>query len=98
MLDEDDILEAIYLDREQGILACRSAEEKQVSDEVKLRGYEEKLRKTVEQIHSEKLRNKINDLIDHTLEDLLYKDGTTMEKYYKQGFKDGVNLLIKCAE
>ena len=39
---------------------------------------------------------KISNLLDLTLDDRLKKDGATLDKYYKQGFKDGINLLIEC--
>ena len=38
----------------------------------------------------------MSNLLDLTLDDRLKKDGATLDKYYKQGFKDGINLLIEC--
>ena len=57
---------------------------------------EEKLRKLIDKIYDKKLSKKISNLLDLTLDDRLKKDGATLDKYYKQGFKDGINLLIEC--
>ena len=57
-MGEETILESIFFDREQRVLANVSDEEKNVILEIKRDGNE--------------------------------------EKYYKQGFKDGVNLIVEC--
>ena len=49
-------------------------------------------------IYNKKLSKKINNLLDLTLEDMLKRESATLDKYYKQGFKDGINLLIECIE
>ena len=59
-------------------------------------GNEEKLRKFIDSIYNQKLKNKINNLLELTLEDMLKRESASLDKYYKQGFKDGINLLIEC--
>ena len=41
-------------------------------------------------------RNKIEEMLDNTLEDVSKRYCASLEKYYKQGFKDGVNLIVEC--
>lgn len=93
---KETILESIYLDREQSKLAERSEYERKVCYEIDRNGNEEKLRKLIDKIYDKKLSKKISNLLDLTLDDRLKKDGATLDKYYKQGFKDGINLLIEC--
>lgn len=93
---KETILESIYLDREQSKLAKRSEYERKVCYEIDRNGNEEKLRKLIDKIYDKKLSKKISNLLDLTLDDRLKKDGATLDKYYKQGFKDGINLLIEC--
>ena len=95
---EETILESIYLDREQSKLAERSQYEKEVYYTVKKVGNEEKLRNLISKIYNKRLRTKINNLLELTLEDNLKIESATLDKYYKQGFKDAVNLLIECLE
>ena len=84
------------MDREQSELAKRSEYEKKVCYEIDRNGNEERLRKLIDKIYDKKLSKKISNLLDLTLDDRLKKDGATLDKYYKQGFKDGINLLIEC--
>ena len=42
------------------------------------------------------MSRKINNLLDLTLEDMLKRESAALDKYYKQGFKDGINLIIEC--
>lgn len=93
---KEKMLESIYWDREQGVLSARSEGEKQVIREIQQEGNEEKLRELIEKIYSKKLSRKINKYLDLTLEDMLKRESETLEKYYMQGFKDGINLLIEC--
>ena len=98
-MQKETLLETIYLEREQGELAKRSEYEKEVSQEIKRDGNEDKLRELIDtKIYNKKLCKKINNLIDYTLEDMLKRESATLDKYYKQGFKDGINLLIECIE
>ena len=93
---EETLLEEIFWDREQGVLMCITKEERQVMDQIELDQHEEKLRKLVHNIRNKKLRKKINTFIDLALEDILKREAERLEKYYKQGFKDGVNLIMEC--
>lgn len=93
---KETLLESIYWDREQGVLANRSELEKEVSYEIQKDGNEEKLRELIDKIYNQRLRNKIDKYLDLTLEDMLKRESATLDKYYKQGFKDGINLLIEC--
>jgi predicted metal-dependent hydrolase len=95
-MPKETFLESIYWDREQGVLANRSELEKEVSYEIQKDGNEEKLRKLIDKIYNQRLRNKIDKYLDLTLEDMLKRESATLDKYYKQGFKDGINLLIEC--
>jgi hypothetical protein len=95
-MPKETLLESIYWDREQGVLTTRSEFEKEVSYEIKKDGNEEKLRELIDKIYNQRLRNKIDKYLDLTLEDMLKKESATLDKYYKQGFKDGINLLIEC--
>ena len=64
--------------------------------EIEKDGNEEKLRELIEKVYNPKLSRKINKFLDLTLEDMLKRESETLEKYYMQGFKDGINLLIEC--
>lgn len=88
---KETLLESFYLDREQSELAKRSEYEKKVCYEIDRNGN----RKLIDKIYDKKLSKKISNLLDLTLDDRLKKDGATLDKYYKQGFKDGINLLIE---
>lgn len=92
---KETLLESFYLDREQSELAKISEYEKKVCYEIDRNGNEERLRKLIDKIYDKKLSKKISNLLDLTLDDRLKKDGATLDKYYKQGFKDGINLLIE---
>lgn len=95
-MPKEKLLESIYWDREQGELSKRSEYEKEVIYEIKRDGNEEKLRELIEKIYNKKLSKKIDKYLDLTLEDVLKKQSATLDKYYKQGFKDGICLLIEC--
>lgn len=96
-MPKEKILETIYLEREQNELANRSEYEKETSREIKRDGNEDKLRELIDtKIYNKKLCKKLNNLLDYTLEDMLKMESATLDKYYKQGFKDGINLLIEC--
>lgn len=96
-MPKEKILETIYLEREQNELANRSEYEKETSREIKRDGNEDKLRKLIDtKIYNKRLCKKLNNLLDYTLEDMLKMESATLDKYYKQGFKDGINLLIEC--
>lgn len=95
-MPKEKMLESIYWDREQGVLSKLSEGEKQVMREIEKDGNEEKLRELIEKVYSQKLSRKINKFLDLTLEDMLKRESETLEKYYMQGFKDGINLLIEC--
>lgn len=95
-MPKETILDSIFDDRDQGLLAKRSEDEKEIEYEIKMDGNEEKLRKFIDSIYNQKLKNKINNLLELTLEDMLKRESASLDKYYKQGFKDGINLLIEC--
>lgn len=96
-MPKEKILETIYLEREQNELANRSEYEKETSREIKRDGNEDKLRELIDtKIYNKRLCKKLNNLLDYTLEDMLKMESATLNKYYKQGFKDGINLLIEC--
>lgn len=96
-MPKEKILETIYLEREQNELANRSEYEKETSREIKRDGNEDKLRELIDtKIYNKKLCKKLNNLLDYILEDMLKMESATLDKYYKQGFKDGINLLIEC--
>lgn len=95
-MPKEKLLESIYWDREQEELSKRSEYEKEVIYEIKRDGNEEKLRELIEKIYNKKLSKKIDKYLDLTLEDMLKKQSATLDKYYKQGFKDGICLLIEC--
>lgn len=95
-MPKETILDSIFDDRDQGLLAKRSEYEKEIEYEIKMDGNEEKLRKFIDSIYNQKLKNKINNLLESTLEDMLKRESVSLDKYYKQGFKDGINLLIEC--
>ena len=61
-----------------------------------LSGNEDKLRELIEQVKEDRLRNKIEEMLDYALEDVSKRYCASLEKYYKQGFKDGVNLIVEC--
>ena len=95
-MPKETVLDSIFDDRDQGLLAKRSEYEKEIEYEIKMDGNEEKLRKFIDSIYNQKLKNKINNLLESTLEDMLKRESASLDKYYKQGFKDGFNLLIEC--
>lgn len=98
-MPKETLLESIYWDREQGELTKKSEYEKEVRNEIQLNNNEDKLREFIDKkIYNKKLNKKFNYLLDLTLEDMLKKESATLDKYYKQGFKDGINLLIECLE
>jgi len=93
---EETLLDEIFWDRDQGVLRCLTKGERQVMDQIELNQHEEKLRKLVHNIRNKKIRKKINTFIDLAMEDLLSREAERLEKYYKQGFKDGVSLIMEC--
>lgn len=95
-MEEETILESIFFDREQRVLANVSDEERNVILEIERDGNEDKLRKLIEQVKEDRLRNKIEEMLDYALEDVSKRYRASLEKYYKQGFKDGVNLIVEC--
>ena len=95
-MEEETILESIFFDREQRVLANVSDEERNVILEIERDGNEDKLRKLIEQVKEDRLRNKIEEMLDYALEDVSKRYCAILEKYYKQGFKDGVNLIVEC--
>lgn len=95
-MEEETILEEIFFDREQRILAELNDEERKVLAEIKEEGNEEKLRELIKEVKDERLRGKIDNLLEYTLEDVTKRCSVSLEKYYKQGFKDGVNLIVEC--
>lgn len=95
-MPKETVLDSIFDDRDQGLLAKRSEYEKEIEYEIKMDSNEEKLRKFIDSIYNQKLKNKINNLLESTLEDMLKRESASLDKYYKQGFKDGINLLIEC--
>ena len=98
-MPKETLLESIYWDREQGELTKKSEYEKEVRNEIQLDNNEDKLRELIDKkIYNKKLNKKFNYLLDLTLEDMLKRESATLDKYYKQGFKDGINLLIECLE
>ena len=98
-MQKESLLETIYLDREQDKLAGKNEYEKEVSFEIKRDGNEEKLRELIDtKIYNKKLCKKLNYLLDSTFEDFLKMESSTLDKYYKQGFKDGINLIVECLQ
>ena len=98
-MPKETLLESIYWDREQGELTKKSEYEKEVRNEIQLNNNEDKLREFIDKkIYNKKLNKKFNYLLDLTLEDMLKRESATLDKYYKQGFKDGINMLIECLE
>ena len=95
-MEEETILESIFFDREQRVLANVSDEERNVILEIERDGNEDKLRKLIEQVKEDRLRNKIEEMLDYALEDVSKRYCDSLVKYYKQGFKDGVNLIVEC--
>lgn len=93
---EETLLDEIYWDRVQGILDDLTDKEINVMNQIKFDNNEKKLRKLVHNIRNKKLRKEINNYIDLSIEDLLTREAERQEKYYKQGFKDGVNLIMEC--
>lgn len=95
-MEEEKILDSIFYNREQSTLSNVSGEEKNVILEIERDGNEDKLRKLIEQVKEDGLRNKIEEMLDYSLEDVSKRYCACLEKYYKQGFKDGVNLIVEC--
>lgn len=97
-MPSETILETIFYDRKQGVLATRNEKERQICSEIQSEGNEDALREQIEKIYNKKLRRKINKYLELTLDDMLKRESVALDKYYKQGFKDGINLLIECIE
>lgn len=98
-MPKEKILDLIYWDREQEELSRKSEYEKEVISKIQLDNNEDKLRELIDsKIYNKKLCKKINNLLDYTLEDMAKMESATLDKYYKQGFRDGINLLIECLE
>ena len=95
-MGEETILESIFFDREQRVLANVSDEEKNVILEIKRDGKADKLGELIEQVKEDRLRNKLVEMLDYGVEDVSKRYCASLEKYYKQGFKDGVNLIVEC--
>lgn len=93
---EETLLDEIYWDRVQGVLDDLTDKEVNVMNQIKFDNHEKKLRNLVHNIRNKKLRKEINNYIDLSMEDLLTREAERQEKYYKQGFKDGVNLIMEC--
>ena len=97
-MPSETILETIFYDREQGVLATRNEKERKICSEIQSEWNEDALREQIEKIYNKKLRRKINKYLELTLDDMLKRESVALDKYYKQGFKDGINLLIECIE
>ena len=57
-MPKETVLDSIFDDRDQGLLAKRSEYEKEIEYEIKMDGNEEKLRKFIDSIYNQKLKNK----------------------------------------
>ena len=95
---ESNILEEIFLDREQAVLSKITEEERIIMDEIKKFNNEEKLKALIKQVEDKKLRERIDKLYEYAVEDVFKLNSVNLEKYYMQGFKDGVNLILECVK
>lgn len=95
---ESNILEEIFLDREQEVLSKITEQEKMIMDEIKKFNNEEKLKALIKQVEDKNLRERIDKLYEYAVEDVFKLNSVNLEKYYMQGFKDGVNLILECVK
>ncbi|MBS5854363.1 MAG: hypothetical protein KIC56_03955 [Clostridium sp.] len=95
---ESNILEEIFLDREQEVLSKITEEERMIMDEIKKFNNEEKLKALIKQVEDKNLRERIDKLYEYAVEDVFKLNSVNLEKYYMQGFKDGVNLILECVK
>lgn len=95
---ESNILEEIFLDREQAVLSKITEEERIIMDEIKKFNNEEKLKALIKQVEDKNLRERIDKLYEYAVEDVFKLNSVNLEKYYMQGFKDGVNLILECVK
>lgn len=95
---ESNILEEIFLDREQEVLSKITEEERMIMDEIKKFNNEEKLKALIKQVEDKNLRKRIDKLYEYAVEDVFKLNSVNLEKYYMQGFKDGVNLILECVK
>ena len=95
---ESNILEEIFLDREQEVLSKITEEERMIMDEIKKFNNEEKLKALINQVEDKNLRERIDKLYEYAVEDVFKLNSVNLEKYYIQGFKDGVNLILECVK
>ena len=95
---ESNILEEIFLDRVKEVLSKITEEERMIMDEIKKFNNAEKLKALIKQVEDKNLRERIDKLYEYAVEDVFKLNSVNLEKYYMQGFKDGVNLILECVK
>lgn len=95
---ESNILEEFFLDREQEVLSKLTEEERSIMDEITKINNEKKLKELINQVEDKNLRERIDKLYEYAVEDVFKLNSVNLEKYYMQGFKDGVNLILECVK
>lgn len=94
--EKQSMLDIIFCEREKEELCELTKEEKELIQKIRETDNSGELNRQLQKINDEKLKNKIDTLIDFSLQDVADQMSLELEKYYKSGFKDGVKLMNEC--
>lgn len=96
--DELNVLEKIYNARQCDFEKRANIERKELASKLNEVTLEEMEKITIETIKEQEKRQEVLEKLDQLVENYEIKMAYYMEERYKQGFKDGVNLMKECNE
>ena len=91
-------LEKIYNARQCDFEKRANIERKELASKLNEVTLEEMEKITIETIKEQEKRQEVLEKLDQLVENYEIKMAYYMEERYKQGFKDGVNLMKECNE
>ncbi len=95
---ELNVLEKIYNARQCDFEKRANIERKELASKLNEVTLEEMEKITIETIKEQEKRQEVLEKLDQLVENYEIKMAYYMEERYKQGFKDGVNLMKECNE
>ena len=97
MADEtNSILKSIFEIREQQVLSKMSDEEIKVRKELEKTKNDEKFEDLIKEIKDERLQEKLRNGFDDVSLDIMKLSCCDIDRYYRQGFADAINIVIEC--
>lgn len=93
-----DMLDKIYTARQYDFESRANMDRKELADKLNHITIEEVEAVIQKNIEEEYKKQELMEKLDKLVENYEIKMAYYMEKGYKQGFKDGVNLLKQCSE